>query len=280
MGRELKRVALDFVWPLGIVWEGFKNPWYAYCKPCPSCKNGYSPDAEVMYDQWYGNAPFTPAKPFTSDNPAIVRLAKYNVASPTWDLYCGWTEEQEIDRLLRTCFNNHWGHHLSQVDVDALVKEGRLSGFDHHPTADEVNQWSLVGFGHDSINCGIVIEARCKRENKPLLCPVCNGTAQRWDVVEGHDPEKESENWEGVQPPSGEGYQIWETTSEGSPMSPVFSTPEELARWMEKNDTSITEGTTYDQWMKFILGSGWSPSIVVTNGKVQTGVVAMTEDES
>ena len=26
MGREVKRVALDFNWPLHKVWEGFQNP--------------------------------------------------------------------------------------------------------------------------------------------------------------------------------------------------------------------------------------------------------------
>lgn len=38
-----------------------------------------------------------------------------------------------------------------------------------------------------------------------------------------------------VDPPMGEGYQLWETTTEGSPVSPVFVTLDELCEWAEKN---------------------------------------------
>lgn len=39
------------------------------------------------------------------------------------------------------------------------------------------------------------------------------------------------------EPPKGEGYQLWETTSEGSPISPVFASAEELAAWCESGAT-------------------------------------------
>ncbi len=37
MGREIKRVALDFDWPIGEVWTGFLNPYYAEQVKCPTC---------------------------------------------------------------------------------------------------------------------------------------------------------------------------------------------------------------------------------------------------
>lgn len=40
-----------------------------------------------------------------------------------------------------------------------------------------------------------------------------------------------------LSPPVGEGYQLWETTSEGSPVSPVFQTMDELCEWCEKYAT-------------------------------------------
>lgn len=43
-------------------------------------------------------------------------------------------------------------------------------------------------------------------------------------------------------PPAGDGYQLWETTSEGSPVSPVFATLDELCEWCEKN------ATTFGSW--------------------------------
>ncbi len=34
MGREVKRVALDFEWPLNEVWEGFIDPYWRQCAEC------------------------------------------------------------------------------------------------------------------------------------------------------------------------------------------------------------------------------------------------------
>jgi len=80
--------------------------------------------------------------------------------------------------------------------------------------------------------------------------------------------------------PKGEGYQLWETTSEGSPMSPVFSTPEELAEWLEFNKASSFGSMTcsYDQWLDFIRGPGWAPSAIFTPEEgLRSGVCAAKE---
>ena len=75
-------------------------------------------------------------------------------------------------------------------------------------------------------------------------------------------------------PPKGEGYQLWETTSEGSPMSPVFETPEELAEWLEFNKASSFAKMTcsYDEWLDFIKGPGWALSCVMDNTGIHSGV--------
>jgi len=56
------------------------------------------------------------------------------------------------------------------------------------------------------------------------------------------------------EPPKGYGFQMWETTSEGSPMSPVFAAPEELARWLVDNNASSfgNDTATYGQWLAMI----------------------------
>ena len=84
--------------------------------------------------------------------------------------------------------------------------------------------------------------------------------------------------WE-IEPPSGEGYQLWETTSEGSPMSPVFKTPEELAQWLFDNKASSFGHNTasYEHWLNFIKGPGWAPTAIVSNGIIMSGVEAVTE---
>lgn len=51
-------------------------------------------------------------------------------------------------------------------------------------------------------------------------------------------------------PPKGVGYQLWETTSEGSPISPVFKTIEELAKYCETECTIFgSDKLSYESWL-------------------------------
>ena len=53
------------------------------------------------------------------------------------------------------------------------------------------------------------------------------------------------------EPPTGEGYQLWETTTEGSPQSPVFESLEELCDWAEENATAFADfKITKEEWFK------------------------------
>jgi hypothetical protein len=246
--------------------------------PCPACKNGYAPAAERLYDQWYGKAPFDPASTgstlLTPETPAVRAFAERNVANAPE--YYGAGEAaivQEAERLIGY-WNGMWMHHLAQVDVDALVAAGRLMDFTHTwsaatrwqkieppvtPTAAQVNEWSLRGMGHDSINASVVITARCEREGLREICENCDGHA----TVEAYEGQRaEAEAWEREEPPVGEGWQLWETVSEGSPITPVFATPEELARFMVGHSWgSQTErmASSFDVAMRFI-DAGWAPS--------------------
>ena len=48
-------------------------------------------------------------------------------------------------------------------------------------------------------------------------------------------------------------YQMYETTTPGTPISPVMETPEALARWLFKDspdhDYFATSGATYESWL-------------------------------
>ena len=82
-------------------------------------------------------------------------------------------------------------------------------------------------------------------------------------------------------------YQLYETVSEGTPVSPAFDTVDELARYLTDNgdfwyQKRIKAGKSdynsdYDGWLKFLSGRGYAPSMVVSNGKVMTGVEAAIE---
>ena len=51
-------------------------------------------------------------------------------------------------------------------------------------------------------------------------------------------------------------YMMYETTSEGTPISPAFTTPEELARWLADTGASAFGSTTasYESWLWIACG--------------------------
>lgn len=76
-------------------------------------------------------------------------------------------------------------------------------------------------------------------------------------------------------PPKGDAWQMWENTSEGSPISPPCATPEDLARWLADNNASSfgSQTATYEQWLAMIM-QGWAVSAVLVDGNMVSGVEA------
>ncbi len=65
-----------------------------------------------------------------------------------------------------------------------------------------------------------------------------------------------------IEPPEGEGWQMWETVSDGSPISPVFKTPEALALWLVHNSgDTVQADASYEDWLSMIH-QGWAPTMV------------------
>ena len=83
------------------------------------------------------------------------------------------------------------------------------------------------------------------------------------------DERAEADAWEPIEPPTGEGWQMWETTSEGSPSSPVFATAEELAEWCVDGATVFGRHRAgRDEWLRIITGEDFAhitiaPGVVV-----------------
>lgn len=90
-------------------------------------------------------------------------------------------------------------------------------------------------------------------------------------------------------------FQLWETVSEGTPVSPPFASKQELADWLAANGDEWDQSRCNDPhacrtfgltpgkpgWGKekaerFVFGDGWAPSFVVTDGNVMDGVAAVT----
>jgi hypothetical protein len=303
MGRELKRVPLDFNQPIEKIWTGYINPHDVSSK-CSECENGdgMSPFARQLQNAWYGYAAFNPvahgSKLFAYDTPAIRDFAKRNVG---FYKAKGFTEEQALvyeGIRLANMFNSQWMHHLNQMEVDALHDSGQLMSLTHEyilgkgwvekippvpvPTAEEINILTITKLPFFSPSLSIVMKHLMYRLGMPSdssLCPHCKGEGYIWP---SQDAKNTYDNWEKYEPPSGDGYQMWENTTEGSPISPVFATPEELAYWLTKNrKNSIDKNTTYEQWMNMICGNGWAPTMIMSGGTVMTGVegISYVDDE-
>jgi len=96
-------------------------------------------------------------------------------------------------------------------------------------------------------------------------CPCCEGEGQKYPRIEppGYEVE-EFPDWENDR---NYGWQMWENTSEGSPISPVCKSREELAHWLADNKASAFghSTATYGQWLAMIK-QGSAVSMVVTEG--------------
>jgi hypothetical protein len=167
---------------------------------------------------------------------------------------------------LADSFYGGWEHDLTQDEVDALVENNRLFDLTHRwtgeawtpldppvrPTPADVSAWSRRGFGHDAINRGILIRARVERLGlAPRLCPRCEGGGHVWlpGMKARHDA------WKPADPPTGPGYQAWETTSEGSPITPVFRTLRKLCAWAAEHASPFgNERMDADAWHALLSG--------------------------
>lgn len=286
---------MDFRWPLRKTWGGYLNPHYAASAKCDACDGtGSSPEYKRLIDEWYGYAPFDPvaygATPLTVDHPAIVAFAKRQVErDPGYYGSGSRAIANECQRLIGH-MGGQWSRHLIQADVDALLAAGRLMDFTrrpinaaqvetlkaqeaaggsgywldgsngHEPTADEVNAWSIGGMGHDAINQWVCVKARAKREGITNLdCGRCvDGVIWPSEAVR-----LAAEAWESSGPPTGDGYQLWETCSGGSPVSPVFATLDELCAYAADNCTTFAHiKTSASEWRR-MLDAGYVAHVEV-----------------
>lgn len=61
-------------------------------------------------------------------------------------------------------------------------------------------------------------------------------------------------------------YQMYEKTTEGTPISPPMKTPEKLAQWLSDNNASAFGSMTapYEHWLDLIVNQGSAVSAVAT----------------
>jgi len=253
MGRELRRVPLDFNWPLDKLWEGFINPHY---KPCPenekACFSGWTAAGKwldgiarliVMIGDEAAVAPH--AEEFkkrgrTYPHPYLQELAQAPRTEIPRDVMLPLREIKdkfEKNRRFEEAYRQHPPRLLPLTPELQKLIEGLIG----EPCRGE------MGHGLDW-----ALQERLKKfagitDEKWGTCPICGG--------EGLDPAVKAayDAWESYPPPEGEGFQLWTTTNEGAPISPVFETLDALCEYLEPNVSVFGyEKTTKEKWKEML----------------------------
>lgn len=234
MSHEVKRVPLDFGWPLNKVWEGYLMPDRLKERPCPAgeaCDRGQ-----------------TSARAWVDEIARLALMLDDDMGSRSNDLY----------PFFRSVAGG--GTHALRPRPSADIREF-VTGLAGHE--------NMVG--HDVYDrrraTTRLIEAAGLDPQTWGVCPKCAGRGS----VEAYPRQRaEAEAWQGTGPPAGEGWQLWEIVSGGSPVSPVFATAEELAHWLTTPEGGAAVGSarqpmTIEQACEFV-GIGRTPSGFTTAG--------------
>ncbi len=117
---------------------------------------------------------------------------------------------------------------------------------------------------------------------------LCNDYRGGWEPKSQRDDMTYTE-WAGERPDPAEcmpewqdaertHYMMYEDTTEGTPISPAFASPEELAHWLAATGASAFGGMTasYEGWLR-VANGGFAPSLIISDGAMSSGVDGLTE---
>lgn len=241
MSRELKRVPLDFDAPIGATWAPLVRPEELAYAACPSC------------------------------------LGKGTTAAHDWLHSIAWlipmladdVREQERGRDIHPYLGD-----LHNRPYTYVGPRGARQAVQPRPSADarelvlgltgrEPDQFFGYGGSEAYAVMKAIIEAAGLNPETWGRCSACagNGSTPTAEQIAAHDA------WKPAEIPVGEGWQLWQTVSEGGPVSPVFATDTELANWMVR----AGEARSRDDARAFIK-AGWAPSGASIGGKHMGGV--------
>lgn len=270
MGREIKRVALDFDWPLKKVWKGYINPHY---KPCPedqkTCFNGITGGAQwldavcrficMLADDVRQGLP-AQSKDMIVPHPYIRDFPTapiYSVPREKAKEFADLDQRERMTAYARYLQSIPEDNRVIRPTNDLLDVINKIMDQDEVFRTSRENKY-FSGYSNNSYGMYFAFLKMAGVDAKTWgRCPVCNGETLDPAVKEAYDA------WKPEEPPAGPGYQLWETVSEGSPISPVFPTKEKFADYL------VGAGYTRKAAENFIE-SEWAPSMVVMVGSGKT----------
>lgn len=228
MSRQLMRVPLDFEFPLDETWPGYLRPRYRPCLAGSECHGG-----ATASQGWL--VAFAHLLAMAADDTAEVArgrllhpyLANLENAPGEWDQDAGIFGQR------------HRVYRPGPGMVEFV--EGMLEGVEQ--------KGSFLGYDYHRLYKRLVEAAGLPPDWG--TCPVCHGEAIHPDDIAARDA------WEPTDPPTGDGFQLWQFTSEGSPISPVFATLTELCEYAAANCTVFAGSTASAEGWEQMLTDGF-----------------------
>lgn len=231
MGRAVRRVPVDFDHPIGEQWPGYLPPDQ---RPCPECKAGFTPAGE-----WLKGVVFLLM--MLGEDP--ITRADANLSSRARAMH-PWLVNLPLRPAGRP------GPDMTELTTGLAGRAPSLFG---HDECDNRSAYRKI------------VGAAGLNPEEWGTCPACDGHAVQPDDLHLED------GWEPTDPPEGEGWQLWETVSEGSPISPVFESSSGLVDWLCSPD--YTWGGPLERAdAEALVGSGWMPSMIMVGGTITVDI--------
>ncbi len=241
MGRELKRVPMDFDAPLNKTWAGYINN---IGRPCPEAN-------KTCFDGSTGGAKWLEAM-----SRFLMLLGEQGIGVNSVD---DFDARRERDAARGCTYPHPYVRDFAQMPTFCVDRERHEHAI--VPITEELTAITTMiagrspegRMGHDAIDSWKAYKFLKRALKLPKTwgeCPVCHGKGLHPDDIAAH------EAWKTTKPPTGDGYQLWSTTSD-APTSPVFATLWQLCVWCETNATIFADITaTAQEWEKSLGGDG------------------------
>jgi hypothetical protein len=126
---------------------------------------------------------------------------------------------------------------------------------------------------------------------RPDYCTGDSRAMEYWEWAGG--PPKDREFYCPWKPEDATWFQVWETVSEGTPVTPPFATKQELIEYLVENgdfwdQSRRKQGNSVmscEPWSRraaenFVNGPGYAPSFVLDGNGFRSGVQAMAESKT
>lgn len=244
MSREIRRVPMNHgLVEIGKTWTGYFMPEKLRAPQCPGIADGVCDNGATYAAAWV----MAMARLLLQLDDDLTAQARGNAMHPYFKGMLGYGLGPGVDGV---------GRPSPDIREFGTGLAGRASGF----------------IGHDAIDSWTAYRKLTEAAGLPEgwgQCPICKGRA----VVEAYPgQEAEAEAWEPPTFPVGDAWQLWQTTTEGGPVSPTYENPEGLAEWMRENGW---EHLTPEDTLNWVKAEGSSfGTMIGTNGHVIDGVTA------